>query len=53
MKKTLFVAIAGLMLAGTFSGVTAPDSKKMTISPSTQGSAPRPMCGPNDPRCNE
>lgn len=50
MKKTLFVVITGMMLAGTFSAVAAP-TKKATISPATQSVAPLPMCSPQDPHC--
>jgi hypothetical protein len=50
MKKTMLVAVAALMLAGTFAGAAAP--KKQTLGPVVgQGSAPLPMCSPQDPHC--
>jgi hypothetical protein len=50
MKKTMMLAIAALMLAGTFAGAAAP--KKQTLGPVIgQGAAPFPMCSPGDPNC--
>jgi hypothetical protein len=50
MKKITMLAIAALMLAGTFAGAAAP--KKQTLGPVVgQGAAPMPMCSPGDPNC--